>query len=86
MVAYLQIQASELLALLQSKENAEDKLVQTDISNEDLDKVLDRGDLVVDSARDDAKVQLSVIPLKGPGWEVVIPVKSGGGMLASVNG
>ncbi|KAL3832846.1 hypothetical protein ACJIZ3_007582 [Penstemon smallii] len=74
----------ELLALLRDEEDEEDKLLLTDISDEDLDRVLDRSDLVVanSSKEDDSKP--SVLPLKGPGWEVVIPTATGG-MLSTLN-
>ncbi|KAG9440969.1 hypothetical protein H6P81_021134 [Aristolochia fimbriata] len=76
----------ELLALLQDVEDAEDKLIQTDISDEDLLRVLDRSDLLTSSTEDksSAVADGNGLPLKGPGWEVVIPSKSGSGMLSSV--
>nr|GEY81965.1 ATP-dependent DNA helicase DDM1 [Tanacetum cinerariifolium] len=36
----------EIVALLKSEEDAEDKKIQTDISDEDLERVLDRSDLI----------------------------------------
>lgn len=71
------------MALLRDEEDPEDKLVQTDITDEDLLRVLDRSDLTgpVDG---DASSRDS-LPLKGPGWEVVIPTKSGGGVLSSLS-
>ncbi|KAJ4965527.1 hypothetical protein NE237_017376 [Protea cynaroides] len=74
------LEEEDLLALLQEEEDAEDKLIQTDISDEDLHKVLDRSDLIVDPD----KISIDAFPLKGPGWEVVLPTKSGG-MLSSLN-
>jgi ATP-dependent DNA helicase len=73
----LQFQDEELLAILRDDPNEEDKLIQTDISDNDLLRVTDRSDLVgpVDY----------VLPLQGPGWEVVVPAKSGGSVLSSVN-
>ncbi|XP_028788422.1 ATP-dependent DNA helicase DDM1-like isoform X1 [Neltuma alba] len=67
----------ELLALLQEEESAEDKAIQTDISDEDLEQLLDRSDLVSGNLNCPSK-----IPLKGPGWEVVIPT---GSMLSTLN-
>ncbi|EPS73256.1 hypothetical protein M569_01495, partial [Genlisea aurea] len=64
----------ELLSLLRDEEDSEDKRIQTDISDEDLDRVLDRGDLVVDGGGGEKES----VPVKGPGWEVVIPTAAGG--------
>ncbi|CAL5067246.1 unnamed protein product [Urochloa decumbens] len=72
---------TELLALLRDEQADEDKLVQTDISNEDLLKLMNRSDLSGPPGAPDAT---PLIPLKGPGWEVVVPAKSGGGMLSSL--
>ncbi|KAJ4962204.1 hypothetical protein NE237_022143 [Protea cynaroides] len=74
------LEEEDLLSLLRDEEDAEDKLIQTDISDEELHKVLDRSDLIVNSSSD-GKIE---VPLKGPGWEVVIPTKSGG-MLSALN-
>ncbi|KAK6128441.1 hypothetical protein DH2020_012556 [Rehmannia glutinosa] len=70
----------ELLALLRDEEDQEDKWIQTDISDDDLEKVLDRSDLVVNLSDEDDKGESkrNVVPLKGPGWEVVIPTATGG--------
>lgn len=62
-------------------------MIQTDINDEDLEKLLDRSDLMAgDTKMADGKPQYtaSVLPLKGPGWEVVIPTSTGG-MLNTVN-
>ncbi|XP_058069040.1 ATP-dependent DNA helicase DDM1 [Magnolia sinica] len=75
------LEESEMLALLRHEEDPEDKLTQTDISDEDLQRLLDRSDLIVDSNGISAAVD--PLPLRGPGWEVVIPAKSGGSMLSS---
>ncbi|KAJ8493038.1 hypothetical protein OPV22_014759 [Ensete ventricosum] len=77
------LEESELLALLRDEEDPEDKLVQTDITDEDILRVLDRNDLT-GPVNDDAASRNS-LPLKGPGWEVVIPTKSGGGVLSSLS-
>ncbi|XP_011041789.1 PREDICTED: ATP-dependent DNA helicase DDM1-like isoform X2 [Populus euphratica] len=76
----------DILALLRDEETAEDKLIQTDISDEDLERVLDRSDLVVGSSSDDIENMAATvsIPLKGPGWEVVVPTASGG-VLSTLN-
>ncbi|KAK7406686.1 hypothetical protein VNO78_08316 [Psophocarpus tetragonolobus] len=79
------LQEQDVLALLRDEETVEDKMVQTDISDEDLEKLLDRSDLVVNNSDgDNLKAPVSVFPLKGPGWEVVIPTASGG-MLSTLN-
>ncbi|XP_072989516.1 ATP-dependent DNA helicase DDM1 isoform X3 [Typha latifolia] len=73
----------ELLALLRDENDEEDKLIQTDISDEDLLRVMNRSDLVSPASGDAPAV--STLPLKGPGWEVVVPTKSGGGVLSSLS-
>ncbi|WOL03050.1 ATP-dependent DNA helicase DDM1 [Canna indica] len=77
------LEEAELLALLQDVEDPEDKLVQTDISDEYLLRILDRSDLV--TLKDGDPTPVSALPLRGPGWEVVVPAKSGGGVLSSLN-
>ncbi|KAG2546267.1 hypothetical protein PVAP13_9KG027157 [Panicum virgatum] len=74
------LEEGELLALLRDEQAEEDKMIQTDISNEDLLKLMDRSDLSGPPGAADAA---PLIPLKGPGWEVVVPTKSGG-MLAAL--
>ncbi|CAL9115194.1 unnamed protein product [Musa textilis] len=76
------LEESELLALLRDEEDPEDKLVQTDITDEDLLQVLDRSDLT--GPVDGNAASRNCLPLKGPGWEVVVPTKSGGGVLSSL--
>ncbi|CAD6226974.1 unnamed protein product [Miscanthus lutarioriparius] len=71
----------ELLALLKDEQDEEDRMIQTDISDEDLLKLMDRSDLT--GPPGDANAA-PLVPLKGPGWEVVVPTKSGGGMLSSL--
>ncbi|XP_056697072.1 ATP-dependent DNA helicase DDM1-like isoform X1 [Spinacia oleracea] len=80
------MEEEDLLELLQEEEDDEDKMVQTEISDEDMEKVLDRTDLLVASGADDedAKAEKFVLPLKGPGWEVVIPTATGG-VLSTLN-
>ncbi|XP_072971331.1 ATP-dependent DNA helicase DDM1 [Typha angustifolia] len=73
----------ELLALLRDENDEEDKLIQTDISDEDLLRVMNRSDLVSPASGDAPAVR--TLPLKGPGWEVVVPTKSGGGVLSSLS-
>ncbi|XP_031255151.1 ATP-dependent DNA helicase DDM1 [Pistacia vera] len=80
------LEEEDLLALLKDEETAEDKMIQTDISDEDLEKVLDRNDLMgVPSDDEEKKPNANALfPLKGPGWEVVIPTATGG-MLSTLN-
>ncbi|XP_078430427.1 chromatin remodeling 1 [Wolffia australiana] len=75
------LEEAELLALLRDDESPEDKLVQRDISDSDLLRVLDRSDLVVSPGGE----QVPSYRLRGPGWEVVLPAKAGGGLLSAVN-
>ncbi|CAL4927035.1 unnamed protein product [Urochloa decumbens] len=75
------LEEGELLALLRDEQAEEDRLIQTDISDEDLLKLMDRSDLSGPPGAADAA---PLIPLKGPGWEVVVATKSGGGMLSSL--
>ncbi|KAH0719185.1 ATP-dependent DNA helicase DDM1-like [Solanum tuberosum] len=77
------VEEEDLLALLRDDDNEEDRLTQTDISDEDLQRVLDRSDLVVGPASEDES-KVNVAPLKGPGWDVVVPTASGG-MLSTLN-
>ncbi|KAH1157921.1 hypothetical protein AAZX31_11G065700 [Glycine max] len=80
-----EIEEDDVLALLRDEETAEDKKIHTDISDEDLEKLLDRSDLIVNDSNDDNfKAPVSAFPLKGPGWEVVIPTATGG-MLSTLN-
>ncbi|XP_021757499.1 ATP-dependent DNA helicase DDM1-like [Chenopodium quinoa] len=79
------LEEEDLLELLREEEDAEDKIVQTEISDEDLEKVLDRTDLLIASGdKGEAEVEKFVLPLKGPGWEVVIPTATGG-VLSTLN-
>nr|AGM20689.1 DDM1-2 [Populus tomentosa] len=79
------MEEDDILALLRDEETAEDKLIQTDISDEALERILDRSDLVVASSDDDTEsfAATGSFPLKGPGWEVVIP-NANGGMLSTL--
>ncbi|KAJ1419033.1 SNF2-related, N-terminal domain [Sesbania bispinosa] len=76
-----ELEEEDILAMLRGEdETDEDKMIQIGISDEDLEKILDRSDLVVNSSN----APESTFPLKGPGWEVVIPSASGG-MLSTLN-
>lgn len=74
----------DILALLKDEETAEDKWIQTDISDEDMEKVMDRSDLVVRPADGEADAPIYTLPPKGPGWEVVTPTGAGG-VLSTLN-
>ncbi|XP_022136852.1 ATP-dependent DNA helicase DDM1 [Momordica charantia] len=80
------VEEEDLLALLKEEDSAEDKLIQTEISDADLERILDRSDLIIPSASDVEKSKISddLYPLKGPGWEVVIPTSTGG-VLSTLN-
>ncbi|KAK6922725.1 SNF2, N-terminal [Dillenia turbinata] len=78
------MEEEDLLALLQDNEDEEDKMIQTDISDEDLERVLDRSDLVPNGTKNDETLTTAAFPLKGPGWEVVIPTASGS-VLSTLN-
>ncbi|CAM8918804.1 unnamed protein product [Rhodiola kirilowii] len=78
------LEEEDLLALLRDEDNGEDKMIQTDISDEDLEKVLDRSDLIPTAADEEKPDAVHSIPLKGPGWEVVLPTSSGG-VLSTLN-
>ncbi|XP_022843102.1 ATP-dependent DNA helicase DDM1-like, partial [Olea europaea var. sylvestris] len=81
----LYTQEEELLALLRDEEDGEDKWIQTSISDENLEKILDRSDLIMNSSEDEnPETKPTPIPLKGPSWEVVIPTTTGG-MLSTLN-
>jgi ATP-dependent DNA helicase len=75
------MQDGELLALLRDEQAEEDRMIQTDISKGDLLKLMDRSDLFGPPGAADAA---PLIPMKGPGWEVVVLPKSGGAMLSSL--
>lgn len=79
-------QEEDLLALLREEDSAEDKMIQTDISDADLERILDRSDLIAPSGSDNEKSKVSgdLYPLKGPGWEVVTPTSTGG-VLSTLN-
>ncbi|CAL5196488.1 unnamed protein product [Lathyrus oleraceus] len=78
-----EMEEKDILAFLRDDEIAEDKMILKDISDEDRENLLDRSDLIVNSSAD-VKPPVSTFPLKGPGWEVVIPTASGG-MLSTLN-
>ncbi|GAB4848861.1 ATP-dependent DNA helicase ddm1 [Ancistrocladus abbreviatus] len=80
------VEEEDLLQLLRDVEDEEDKMIQTDISDDNLEKLMDRSDLIVNDSNEEQNsgAVKGVLPLKGPGWEVVLP-GAGGGMLSTVN-
>ncbi|KAH9622511.1 hypothetical protein KSS87_005655 [Heliosperma pusillum] len=79
------MEGEDLLALLREEEDAEDKMIQRDINDEDLEKIMDRSDLVITpNGEEESDVKKYVLPLKGPGWEVVLPTSTGG-VLSTLN-
>ncbi|ESQ31156.1 hypothetical protein EUTSA_v10003684mg [Eutrema salsugineum] len=78
------LEEDDILALLKDDETAEDKLIQADISDEDLERLLDRSDLMITPPGETEPQAGEAFPVKGPGWEVVLP-SSAGGMLSSLN-
>lgn len=76
----------ELLALLQQERDEEEELVQSDeISESNLLKLLDRSDMIKDSVKTSGTATDS-LPLKGPGWEIIVRGGQVGGMLSSIEG
>ncbi|GLT80004.1 hypothetical protein SLA2020_514670 [Shorea laevis] len=78
------LEEEDILALLRDEETAEDKRIQTDISDEDLERVLDRSDLIASADDEEANASINGVPLKGPGWEVVLPTGAGS-VLSTLN-
>ncbi|MCO5551009.1 hypothetical protein L7F22_004504 [Adiantum nelumboides] len=81
------LQESDLIALLKQERDEEEELVQSaEISDENLMKLLDRSDLIAKLAGiDNSGFDEQFLPLKGPGWEVV--VRSGkNSLLSSIEG
>lgn len=78
------LEESDLVALLKQERDEEEEMVQSaEISEENLMKLLDRSGLIGRTEEDGLKGD--VLPLKGPGWEVV--VRSGkNNLLSSIEG
>lgn len=76
------LQESDLIALQKQERDEEEELVQSqDISDENLSLLLNRSDMVRNSGNE----VTDSLPLKGPGWEVVI--RSGkSNLLSSIEG
>ncbi|GLJ08114.1 hypothetical protein SUGI_0081570 [Cryptomeria japonica] len=77
---------SDLLALLTQERDEEEELVQSqEISEMNLLQLLDRSDMVQGSPKA-VRTYSNNLPLKGPGWEVVIRAGKVENMLSSVEG
>ena len=75
-------QESDIIDMLKPKEDEEQAIVQSrEISDADLELLLDRSDLVASSKN--LPPVASKLPSKGPGWEVVV-ASGGKGMLSSI--
>lgn len=75
------------MALMKQERDEEEEMVQSaEISEANLMKLLDRSDLVNKTEEDSSSSSThSLLPLKGPGWEVVI--RSGkNNLLSSIEG
>jgi ATP-dependent DNA helicase len=83
---FLFYQESDLLALLKQEQDEEEEFVQSaEISESNLQIALDRRDLLLDY-EEGINPDVQVLPMKGPGWEVVIQGGSGGNLLSSIEG
>ncbi|GKU94544.1 hypothetical protein SLEP1_g8023 [Rubroshorea leprosula] len=78
------LEEEDILAILRDEGTAEDKRIQTDISDEDLERVLDRSDLIASADDEEANASINGFPLQGPGWEVVMPTGAGS-VLSTLN-
>ncbi|KAI8017628.1 ATP-dependent DNA helicase DDM1 [Camellia lanceoleosa] len=69
MVNNISSQKEELLSLLRDEQDAEDKMIQTDVSDEDLERILDYSDLTASPLAEDGKPDfaISFFPMKRPG-------------------
>ncbi|KAH7316187.1 hypothetical protein KP509_21G081900 [Ceratopteris richardii] len=87
------LEESDLIALLRQERNEEEELVQSqEISDENLLKLLDRSDMVLQApyangskCEEKSDGNANVLPLKGPGWEVVIR-SSKSNLLSAIEG
>jgi ATP-dependent DNA helicase len=80
------LKESDLLALLKQEQDEEEEFVQSaEISDSNLQIALDRRDLLLDY-EEGINPDVQVLPMKGPGWEVVIQGGSGGNLLSSIEG
>jgi ATP-dependent DNA helicase len=77
------LEESDLLALLQQEKDEEEELIECEISEANLVRLMDRSDMLNDSAEN---ANVDTLSLKGPGWEVVVRSGQGGSMLSSIEG
>jgi hypothetical protein len=69
--------------LLQQEKDEEEELIECEISEANLVRLMDRSDMLNDSAEN---ANVDTLSLKGPGWEVVVRSGQGGSMLSSIEG
>ncbi|KAI7989784.1 ATP-dependent DNA helicase DDM1 [Camellia lanceoleosa] len=71
LVSHCTLMENELLSLLHDEQDAEDKMIHTDVSDEDLERILDCSDLIVGPLAEDGKPDfaVSLLSLKRPGCE-----------------
>lgn len=79
------LEESDLLALIQQEKDEEEELIECEISESNLVRLMDRSDMLNDSA-EHASENADTLPLKGPGWEVVVRSGQGGSVLSSIEG
>lgn len=77
-------QESDLLTILKPERDQEEELVQSaEISNENLMLLLDRSDM---DLKITASADIKVLPMRGPGWEVVGQSGTSRNMLSAIEG
>ncbi|XP_057857656.2 ATP-dependent DNA helicase DDM1 [Cryptomeria japonica] len=79
------LEEADLIALLKQEKDEEEELIQTEIDDANLLRLLNRSDMLKDSAGND-KASSDALPLKGPGWEIVVRSGKGGSVLSSIEG
>ncbi|CAM6104913.1 unnamed protein product [Calypogeia fissa] len=82
------LEESDIMFLLRQDRDEEEEYVQSsEISDADLLVALDRTDLMLGMEGHEAKPNPGpVLPLKGPGWEVVVKLDSSNNILSSIEG
>ncbi|KAH9314573.1 hypothetical protein KI387_023200 [Taxus chinensis] len=79
------LEEADLLDLLKQEKDEEGGLMQTEINESNLLRLLDRSDMLFDSAESE-KTNSEPLPLKGPGWEIVVRSGKGESVLSSIEG
>lgn len=80
------VQEDDLLALLKLELDEEDEFIQSkEISEEDLQVMLDRRELVL-GTEECIKQGIPVLAKQGPGWEEVVQGGSDGNLLSAIEG